>query len=395
MRIVERVRDPAWEVTQMKGRAVGALVLVALAALALWRFESHGAPSKAAAQAVQPSIPVTAGDVVARDVPVVVHAIGTVEAYNTVAVKSRVDGQIMNLDFTEGEEVKAKAPLVQIDPRPFEAALEQARAAKQKDEAQLAGAEADMARYSKLFGSGYQSRQSYDQQTALVSQLKAAIKGDQAQIDSAKLNLAYTDIRAPIGGRLGARLVDVGNVVQARDNTVLVTINQIQPIFVGFTVPESRLDAIRQAQAAAPLAVTALARDGDTVLGHGKLTFIDNAVDQASGTIALKALFANRQESLWPGKFVTVRLVLRTLHAVPTVPAQTVEEGPHGYFAYVIKRDLTVARRDVSVETIENGIAVISKGLSPGERVVVDGQYRLTNGARVRVVPARRTDRTS
>jgi membrane fusion protein, multidrug efflux system len=379
----------------MKGRAVGALALVALAALALWWFEFRGAPPKAAAEGVQPSIPVTAGTVVARDMPVVVHAIGTVEAHNKVAVKSRVDGQIMKLDFTEGQEVKAGAPLVQIDPRPFEAALEQARAAKQKDEAQLASAEADLARYSKLLGSGYQTRQSYDQQKALVGQLKAAIKGDQAQIDSAKVNLAYTDIRAPISGRLGARLVDVGNVVRASNNTVLVTINQIQPIFVSFTVPEHWLDEIRRHQAAAPLAVTALARGGETVLGNGKLTFIDNAVDQASGTIALKALFANRHERLWPGEFVTVRLVLRVLRAVPTVPAQTVEEGPHGYYAYVIKPNLTVARRAVSVDTIENGLAVVTKGLSPGERVVVDGLYRLTDGARVHVKPARRPGSTS
>jgi membrane fusion protein, multidrug efflux system len=379
----------------MKGRAVGALALVALAALALWRFEFRGAPPNAAAHGIPPSIPVTAGTVVARDVPVVMHAVGAVEAHNRVAVRSQVDGQIMKLDFTDGQEVKAGAPLVQIDPRPFEAALEQARAAKQKDEAQLASAEADLERYSKLLGSGYQTRQSYDQQTALVGQLKAAIKGDQAQIDAAKVNLAYTDIRAPIGGRLGARLVGVGNVVQARNNTVLVTINKIQPIYVRFAVPESRLDAIRRNQAAAPLAVTALARDGETVLGRGKLTFIDNSVDQTSGTIALKALFANRHERLWPGEFVTVRLVLRTLHAVPTVPAQTVEEGPHGYFAYVIKPDRTVARRAVSVETIENGLAVVTKGLSPGERVVVDGQYRLTDGSRVRLVPARRTGSTS
>ena len=379
----------------MKGRAAGALALVALTALAVWWFEFRSAPPQAAAQGVQPSVPVTAGAVAARDMPVVVHAIGTVEAHNKVAVSSRVDGQIMKLDFTEGQEVKAGAPLVQIDPRPFKAALEQARAAKQKDEAQLASAEADLSRFSKLLGSGFQTRQSYDQQTALVGQLKAAIKGDQAQIDSAEVNLAYTDIRAPIDGRLGARLVDVGNVVRASNNTVLVTINQIQPIFVGFTVPENRLDAIRQAQAAAPLAVTALARDGDTVLGRGKLTFIDNAVDQTSGTIALKALFANRQERLWPGEFVTVRVVLRTLHAVPTVPAQTVVQGPHGYYAYVIKPDLTVARRAVSVETLENGLAVVTKGLSPGEKIVVDGQYRLTDGSRVRLVPARRAGSTS
>jgi membrane fusion protein, multidrug efflux system len=379
----------------MKGRAVGALALVAVAALAVWRFEFGSAPPKAVAHGVQPAIPVTAGTVTARDVPEVVHAIGTVEAHNSVAVKSRVDGEIMKLNFTEGQEVKAGALLVQIDPRPFQAALERARAAKQKEAAQLASAEADLTRYGKLVGAGYQSRQSYDQQKALVAQLNAALKGDQAQIDNAKLNLAYADIRAPIGGRLGARLVDVGNVVRASSDTVLVTINQIQPIFVNFTVPEDRLDAIRQRQSAAPLAVTALSGDGKMVLGRGKLTFIDNAVDKTSGTIVLKALFANKRERLWPGEFVTVRLVLQILHAVPTVPAQTVEQGPHGYFAYVIKPGMTVARRAISVETMENGVAVVTKGLSPGDRVVVDGQYRLTDGARVRLVPARRAGSTS
>ena len=379
----------------MKGRAVGALAVAALAVLAVWHFEFDSAPPKAVAQGVAPGIPVTAGTVVARDVPEVVHAIGTVEAHNNVAVKSRVDGQITKLDFAEGQEVKAGALLVQIDPRPFRALLEQARAAKQKDEAQLASADADLTRYGKLLGAGYQTRQSYDQQKALVTQLKAAIKGDQAQIDNANLSLAYTDIRAPISGRLGARLVDVGNVVRASNNTVLVTINQIQPIFVSFTVPEDRLDAIRRHQSKAPLAVTALAGNGMTVLGHGKLTFIDNAVDKTSGTIALKALFANKRQRLWPGEFVTVHLVLRTLHAVPTVPAQTVEQGPNGHFAYVIKPDMTVARRAVTVARTENGVSVVTKGLSVGDRVVVDGQYRLTDGARVRLVPAHGDGSTS
>ncbi len=379
----------------MKGRSVGAIALVALAAVAVWRFEFGSAAPNAAAEGVQPAIPVTAGTVIARDVPELVHAIGSVEAHNSVAVKSRIDGEIMKLNFTEGEEVKAGALLVQVDPRPFQAALEQARAAKQKDAAQLASANADLSRYSKLVGAGYQTRQSYDQQKALVAQLNAALKGDQAQIDSANLNLAYADIRAPMGGRLGARLVDVGNVVRASNNTVLVTINQIKPIFVNFTVPEDKLDAIRRQQATAPLKVTALTGDGETVLGHGKLTFIDNAINQTSGTIALKALFANRQERLWPGEFVTVRLVLRVLRAVPTVPAQTVTQGPHGDFAYVIRPNMTVARRGISVETTENGLAVVTKGLSPGDRVVVDGQYRLTDGARVRLVPPHRAGSTS
>jgi multidrug efflux system membrane fusion protein len=368
----------------MVRRAIGVAVILALAAIVVvWRLSSGVEAPPAGAQTPPPSIPVTAGTVVARDVPVFLHGIGTVQAYNSVAIKSRVDGQIVRVDFKEGQDVKEGDPLFQIDPRPYQAALEQAQAAKQKDEAQLAGAKLDLERYSKLLGTGYQTRQSYDNQTALVAQLQAAIKGDEAQIDTAKLNLSYADIRAPIDGRLGARLVDKGNLVHASDNTPLVMITEVKPIFVSFTLPQEALDEVRENNEKSPLVVAAYSGDDKKLLAEGKLTLIDNAIDQATGTIHLKARFDNEDERLWPGQFVNLRVIVSTRTNVATVPSQTVQNGPNGHYAYVIKPDNTVERRPVEVASVQDGIAVVTKGLAPGERVVVDGQYRLTDGARV------------
>jgi membrane fusion protein, multidrug efflux system len=368
----------------MVRRAIGAVVVLALAAIVvIWRLNVGTEVPVAAAQTATPGVPVTAGTVAAQDVPVFLNGIGTVQAYNMVAIKSRVDGQIVKVDFKEGQDIKTGDPLLQIDPRPFQAALEQAQAAKQKDEAQLAGAQLDLDRYEKLIGSGWQTRQSYDQQKATVGQLQASIKGDEAQINTAKLNLSYADIRSPIDGRLGARLVDKGNLVHANDNTPLVMITEIKPIFVSFTLPQDNLHDIRENQTKAPLAVYAYSGDGKKQLAEGKLTLIDNAIDQATGTIRLKARFDNENERLWPGEFVSLRVVLSTRQNVATVPSQTVQDGPDGHYAYVIKPDNTVERRAVEVASIQDGIAVVTKGLAAGERVVVDGQYRLTNGARV------------
>jgi multidrug efflux system membrane fusion protein len=365
-------------------RAIGVTAIIALAAAAgVWRMSLGTDVPSAAAQAPAPGIPVTAGTVAVADVPVFLLGIGTVQAYNSVAVKSRVDGQIVKVDFKEGQEVRAGDPLLQIDPRPYQATLDQAQAAKQKDEAQLVGAQADLERYAQLVPAGHQTRQSYDQQKAMVAQLQAAIKGDEAQINAATLNLGYTDIRAPIDGRLGARLVDKGNLVRATDNTILVSITEVKPIFVNFTLPQDALDAIRENHDKMALLVHAYSGDGKRRLAEGKLTMIDNAIDQSTGTIRLKARFDNEDERLWPGEFVNVRVILSTRRGVATVPAQTVQDGPNGSYAYVIKPDSTVERRDVAVASTQDGIAVVTKGLSPGERVVVDGQYRLTNGARV------------
>jgi multidrug efflux system membrane fusion protein len=344
----------------------------------------RAAPVAAAPGPAALAIPVTVDVVTARDLPVLLHGIGTVQAFNAVAVKSRVDGPIVGVDFTEGQEVEAGAGLFRIDPHPYQAALAQAQAAKAKDTAQLDGVLADLERTTKLMAHGFQTRQTYDQQTAQVAQLKAAIAGDQAQIESAELNLGYTRILAPISGRLGARLVDSGNLVRAGDNTPLVTITQVRPIFASFTLPQQSFDELRQHQTEAPLVVEASSADDTRELAEGRLTLIDNAIDPATGTIHLKAQFANENERLWPGEFINVRVVLRVRHAVPTVPAPTVQEGPDGYVAYVVGADDTVARRSVEVATIQDGVAAVTSGLTPGERVVVNGQYRLTDGERTK-----------
>jgi multidrug efflux system membrane fusion protein len=369
----------------MVRRAIGAVLVLSLAAIvAIWRLSPGTEVPVAAAQTAAPGVPVTAGTVAAQDVPVFLNGIGTVQAYNMVAIKSRVDGQIVKVDFKEGQDVKEGEPLLQIDPRPFQAALEQAQANKQKDEAQLVGAQLDLDRYEKLIGSGWQTRQSYDQQKATVGQLQASIKGDEAQINTAKLNLSYSDIRSPIDGRLGAKLVDKGNLVHANDNAPLVTITEVKPIFVSFTLPQETLDDVRENHKGSPLVVYAYSGDGKKQLAEGKLTLIDNSIDQSTGTVHLKARFDNDDERLWPGQFVSLRVVLSTRREVATVPAQTVQNGPNGYYAYVIKPDDTVERRAVDIASIQDGIAVVTKGLSPGERIVVDGQYRLTEGVRVK-----------
>ncbi len=364
--------------------ALGAAALVA--ALAGWYLVERSVRARAALPALaDPAIPVVAGTAETRDMPVYVRGIGTVQAFNTVTVRTQVDGRIVRVLFSEGQEVKVGDPLFQIDPRPFQAALDQAEAAKQRDQAQLQGAQLDLERYAKLLTTGFQTRQSYDDQKALVGQLQGAIKVDQAQIDTAKLNLVYADIRAPIDGRTGARLVDLGNYVQASQGTALVTIAQLRPIFVSFTVPQDSLDQIRRNQAKGALAVAAYGSDDRSELSQGKLTLIDNQIDVTTGTIHLKATFDNSDERLWPGEFLSARLILSVRKGAVVVPAETVMQGASGSYVYVIKADDSVERRDVEVAAVQDGLAVVAKGIAAGETVVVDGQYRLTNGAKVKI----------
>jgi membrane fusion protein, multidrug efflux system len=369
-------------------KAITALAVLVGAGLIAWAGYVHTSSSDAATERPASPPPVTPGVAETRDVPIYIRGIGTGQAFNSVTVRSRVDGEIVKVNFTEGQEVKAGDLLFEIDPRPFQAALEQAVAGKQRDEASLVSAQADLQRDAALVGHGFQTRQAYDQQKAQVGQLQASIKADQAQIDNAQLNLQYADIRAPITGRTGARLVDIGNLVRATDNTGLVTIAELRPIFVSFTVPQSEFDRIRRSQAQAPVEVQALSEKDETPLASGKLTLIDNQIDQATGTIHLKATFDNADEALWPGEFVNVRLVVGVARNTVTVPARAVQRGPNGNYIFVIKPDMTVDMRIVEVAQSDQDLAVIAKGLAAGERIVVDGQYRLEPGTKVRLETA-------
>ncbi len=362
-------------------------VVLAAAAGGGWALTSRHPANGAAPPAPPPAVPVTAGSATAQNVPIFAQGLGTVQTINAVNVKTRVDGQVMKVFFTQGQEVKEGDPLFLIDPRPFQAALDQAQANQQKDQAQLQGAQLDLDRYGKLVGSGFQTRQSYDDQTATVGQLQGAVKADAAAIETAQLNLQYAAIRAPISGRTGLLMVDQGNFVQAASGTTLVSITQIKPIYVNFTLPQNLVDQIRTAQAKAPLVVQAYDGSSQKLLTSGQLSFIDNHVDTTTGTIALEGTFANDNEQLWPGEFVSVRLILGTRPNAVTVPVATVMTGASGFYAYVIKPDNTVERRTVTVAARQDGIAVIAKGLNAGEKVVVGGQYRLTNNTRVKIDP--------
>ena len=363
--------------------------LLAAGGIAAWRTGVFVRKPNAVAQ---PLIPVTAGTAQSQSVPVFVEGLGTVQAFNMVTARAQVGGQITKIFFKEGQEVKTGDPLVEIDPRPFQATLEQTQATREKDEAQLQSAKLDLERAANLLKPGFGTQQTYDQQKATVGQLQAAIKADQAQIDTAQLNLNYATVRSPIDGRTGARLIDIGNVVQGSQAAGLVTIAQIKPIFVTFTVPGERLDEIRRNQAKAPLAVVAYDMDGKSDLAHGTLTLIDNQVDVATGTVRLKAQFDNAGEPLWPGQFVNTRLILSTRQDAVTVTADTVMQGPDGPYVYVLGDNDAAQRRAVTVAATQDGVAVITKGLKAGERVVIEGQYRLIDGAKVKVGAPQQAD---
>jgi membrane fusion protein, multidrug efflux system len=331
------------------------------------------------------TIPVAAAFAERRDFPIFLTGLGTVQAYNTVAVKARVDGHLDKVAFVEGQTVTEGDLLAQIDPRPFQAQLAQARATKTRDEAQLANARLDLERSKTLVVREFATRQTVDTQRALVAQLEAAVQGAQAAIDNADVQLGYTTIVSPISGRTGMRLVDRGNIVRATDTNPLVVITQVQPISVVFTLPQDALGDVTREMSRGPLNVFAHNRDGATRLGEGVLVLVDNQVDAATGTIRLKATFENVDNALWPGQFVNARLLLRTRREVVTVLAQAVQRGPNGAFAYVIKSDQSVEQRSVKVGYTREGTSLIEEGLLPNEQVVVEGQYKLHAGARVQV----------
>jgi len=323
-----------------------------------------------------------------QDVPVYLDGIGIVSAFNNVTVKVRVDGHLDKVSFIEGQDVNEGDVLAQIDPRPFQAQLAQAQAAKARNEALLANARLDYQRSATLATREYATRQTVDTQRALVMQLEAAVQGDQAAIDNATVQLGYTTIVSPISGRTGIRLVDRGNIVRATDANGLVIITQVQPISVVFGLPQDALGEVTREMSQGPLKVLAYNRDGTTRLGEGVVTLIDNQVDAATGTIRLKAKFDNSDNALWPGQFVNARLLLRVRRDVLTVPAQVVQRGPNGTFAYVVKSDQSVEQRPVKVGYSREGVTLIEGGLTRDDQVVLDGQYKLRAGARVQVFPS-------
>jgi membrane fusion protein, multidrug efflux system len=330
-----------------------------------------------------PAIPVTVAQVKLADFPIYLNGLGTVEPYDTVTVRSRVDGEVIKVAFKQGQMVKEGDILVQIDPRPYQSALDQALAKKDQDEANLKNAQLDLQRYGSLAKEDFASRQQLDTQQATVDQITAQIKGDQAAIDNAQTQLNYATIRSPLAGKVGFRLVDPGNIVHASDTTGIVTIVKLQPISVVFTAPEESVSAINKALAAGVVLVTALSSDRLTTLSQGRLALVNNEVDQASGTIQMKATFENEDNILWPGLSVSTRLLIDTLKQVVVVPEDAVQRGPNGLYAFVVGGDNKVEVRDLKVGHEGNGQSVILQGLSPGEKVVIAGQYRLQSGVLV------------
>jgi multidrug efflux system membrane fusion protein len=363
-----------------------AAILITTGGVIAWRSNRQPVQAMPNSTSTPPSqaIPVTAGVAATANVPVYLTGLGTVQAFNAVTVKTRVDGQLDKVNFTEGQDVKAGDVLAQIDPRTNQAQLDQATAKKALDESTLANAKRDVERYITLAKTNSVPQQQLDTQRSLVAQLEAQVKLDQGAIDSAKTFLDYCTIVSPINGRTGIRLVDQGNIVHATDTTGLVVITQLQPISVIFSLPEAQLGEVFKEMAAGPLKVTATARTDQQPLGEGTLALVDNQIDQTTGTIRLKATFPNDNNSLWPGQFVNIRLLLRTLQQVVTVPSTAVQRGPDGMYVYAIRPDMTVVMQPVTVLQMVGATSVTDKGLEAGTPIVVAGQYRLQPGSRVR-----------
>jgi len=332
-------------------------------------------------------VPVAIGDVSRRDVPIYLDGLGTVIAFNTVTVRPQVSGQLVSVAFQEGQEVNKGDLLAQIDPRSFDAQLQQAQAQKAQNEALLNTAKRDLQRFRELVGDGYVSKQQLDTQAQTVAQIEATVKANEAAVQNARISQGFARVTAPISGITGLRLVDVGNLVDAGTTGGLVVVTQIRPISVIFTLPEQSLSDIRAAGGQG-LEVLAYDRDNARKLAKGELTVIDNQIDQTTGTIRLKATFANDDKALWPGQFVNMRLLVRTEGNGLVIPANAVQRGPDGDFVYVVgkndKGEAIAEKRDIKVARSESGTALIASGLNDGDRIVTDGQYRLQPGSKIR-----------
>lgn len=368
-----------------KSRTITWVVLIAVAAGAGYygwqRHSANQAAAQAAAQKKAPAVGVTIGTVEKADFPVYLTGLGTVQGFNTVTVRTRVDGQIDKIAFKEGQMVKQGDLLVEIDPRPYQAAFDQAKAKKAQDEANLANANLDLHRYTQL--GEFATKQQTDTQRSTVQQLTAQIAADQAAIDNAQTQLDYTAIKSPISGVVGLRQVDLGNIVNAATQTGIVTVAQVEPIAVIFTAPEEQLPAIMAAQAVAPLKVIAMTTDGKTPLAEGTLAVINNQVDTTSGTIRLKAVFQNKDHALWPGQSVSTRLLVKTLKDATVVPDDAVQHSTDGLYAYSVDQNNKAVLKKIKVGQSIDGRSVIDEGLSPGQRVITGGQYKVSPGTLV------------
>jgi multidrug efflux system membrane fusion protein len=350
----------------------------------------HGWPSKNAAdaEAAPPAAPIIAGMVAQHDVPIYLTGVGTVIAFNTDIVRAQIQGQIISINFTEGQKVHAGDLLAQIDPRPYQAQIEQFTANRDRDQAQLANAEANLNRYTPLEQKGFATSQLLDTQKAQVAQLESAVKADEALIDAANVQLSYTRLTSPIDGIVGIRQIDVGNIISPSTANGLVVVTQLQPISLIFTLPETDLPRIQQQQERSkrPLTVLAYSQDNTIKLDQGTLGLVNNEILQTTGSIQLKANFPNADHRLWPGELVNARLLLNTRHDGLTVPASVVQQGPQGPYAYVVNPDSTVEIRPLKVAQVSDGQALIDSGLKANEQVVVDGQYKLQPGTHVRIL---------
>ena len=371
-----------------KSRTIGwVLVIAAVGAAGYFGWQKYS-DNKLAAEASQkraaqqrPAVPVKISPVEKADFPVYLTGLGTVQAFNTVQVRTRVDGQITKIAFKEGQFVKAGDTLVEIDPRPYQATLDQAKAKKAQDEANLANANLDLQRYTKL--GEFATRQQLDTQRSTVAQLTAQIAADEAAIFNAQTQVDYTTVKSPIDGIVGLRLVDIGNIVNASAQTGIVTITQIEPITVIFTAPEDQLPDIKAALAVAPPKTIALTTDGKRVLSTGTLALINNQVDTTSGTVRLKAVFDNKDRALWPGQSVSTRLLVRTLKDATVVPVDAVHHGTEGLYAYSVNQENKAELRKIKVTQSIDGKSVIDEGLSPGQQVITAGQYKVSPGTLV------------
>ena len=370
--------------------AILALVLIGGAAAYWWQPGSPQQQQRSGrnSRGDDGPVPVIAALSRRADVPVYLDGVGTVRALNSVTVRPQVDGRLLSVNYTEGQQVDIGFVLAKIDPVTYQAAYDQSVAKKAQDEATLANARLDVTRYARLMVTNAVTQQQYEAQKATVAQLEAQVRLDQAVIDNAKAILDYTTITAPIAGRTGIRLVDQGNIVRASDSTGIVVITQLQPISLLFTLPQQQLGEVNRVFALRPLPVDAFGPDNKTVIETGVLKVVDNQVDQTTGTIKLKAEFPNRELQLWPGGFINVRLLINTLRDVVVAPTAAVQRGPRGTFVYVVQLDNKVALRPVTVAQQDETQAVIDKGLDVGERVVTTGFARLTNGSDVAVTNA-------